>query len=80
MKHPCSLNRILIPSSLHWIKRLGERRGIIDMDKLWMGIAAAQSAATPAKSRGHGILSILAGVAITLLVGLGLCMLAVLNS
>ena len=50
------------------------------MDKLWMGIATAQSAATPAKSRGHGILSILAGVGITLVVGLGLCMLAVLNS
>jgi hypothetical protein len=69
-----------MPSPLDSTKRLGERRGIIDMDKFWMGIATAQSAATPAKSRGHGILSILAGVGITLLVGLGLCMLAVLNS
>ena len=50
------------------------------MDKFWMGIAAAQNPGTPAESRGHGILSILAGVGITLLVGLGLCMLAVLNS
>jgi hypothetical protein len=80
MKRPCSLNGILMPSPLDSTNRLGERRGIIDMDKLWMGIATAQSAATPAKSRGHGILSILAGVGITLLVGLGLCMLAVLNS
>ena len=49
------------------------------MDKFWMGIAAAQTAANGAKPRGHGVLSILAGVGITLLIGLGLCMLAALN-
>ena len=50
------------------------------MDKFWMGMAAAQSSASGANPRAQGVFSILACVGITLVLGIGLCMLALLNS
>jgi hypothetical protein len=49
------------------------------MDTFWMSIAAAQSVASGVKPRGHGVLSILASVDITLTLDIGLCMLAALD-
>jgi hypothetical protein len=54
------------------------------MDKFWIGVAAAQNvdavaAAEPAKRR-HSVLSIIGGMAIALLVGAGMLVVAALNS
>jgi len=54
------------------------------MDKFWMGVAAAQNAnavagAKPAKGQ-HPVFSIIGGIAIALLIGAGMLVVAVLNS
>jgi hypothetical protein len=56
--------------------------GIADMDNFWMGIAAAQNAAagTKATDRGHRVLSIVGGIALAVLIGAGLLIVAALNS
>jgi hypothetical protein len=48
----------------------------------WLGIAAAQNAAASAKpaDRRHRVLSIVGGIVITLLIGGGLVVMAVLTS
>jgi hypothetical protein len=52
------------------------------MDNFWMGIAAAQNAVARTKpaNRRHRVLSIVGGIALALLVGVGLFMVAALNS
>jgi hypothetical protein len=51
------------------------------MGNFWMGIAAANAAAKVKPSiPAHRILSILAGVALALLIGAGLLIVAALNS
>jgi hypothetical protein len=54
------------------------------MDKFWMGVAAAQNAnavgeAKPAKRR-HPVFSIIGGIAIALLMGAGMLVVAALNN
>jgi hypothetical protein len=53
------------------------------MDKFWMGVAAAQNAnaVAGAKSakRRHSVLSIIGGIAIALLIGAGMLVVAALN-
>jgi hypothetical protein len=54
------------------------------MDKFWIGVAAAQNAnavagAKPAKRR-HPVLSIIGGIAIALLIGAGMFVVAALNN
>jgi hypothetical protein len=50
--------------------------------EFWAGMAAAQNAAASTKSanRRHRVLSIVGGIAITLLIGGGLLVMAVLSS
>jgi hypothetical protein len=52
------------------------------MDNFWMGIAAAQNAAAGTKptDRGHRVLSIVGGIALAVLIGAGLFIVAALNS
>ncbi len=52
------------------------------MDNFWMGIAAAQNAVAGTKpgNRRHRVLSIVGGIALTLLIGAGLLIVAALNS
>jgi hypothetical protein len=51
------------------------------MDNFWMGIAAAQNAAeTKPTDRRHGVLSIVGGIALAVLIGAGLFIVAALNS
>jgi hypothetical protein len=52
------------------------------MDNFWMGIAAAQNAVAGTKpaNRRHRVLSIVGGIALALLVGVGLFVVAALNS
>jgi hypothetical protein len=52
------------------------------MDKFWMGIAAAQNAVAGTKpaNRRHHVLLIVGRIALALLVGAGLFMVAALNS
>jgi hypothetical protein len=51
------------------------------MDNFWMGVAAAQNAVAGAKSaeRRHSVLSIIGGIAIALLIGAGMLVVAALN-
>jgi hypothetical protein len=57
-------------------------QGVADMGNFWMGIAAAHHAVAEGKSadRRHRVLSIVAGVALALLIGAGLFIVAALNS
>jgi hypothetical protein len=52
------------------------------MDNFWIGIAAAQNAvaATKPADRRHRVLSIVGGIALALLIGAGLLIVAALNS
>ena len=53
------------------------------MDKFWMGVAAAQNANAVAEAksaqRRHPALSVIGGIAIALLVGAGMLVVAALN-
>jgi hypothetical protein len=51
------------------------------MNDFWMGLAAAQSAAPGTKpaDRRHRVLSIVGGIALTLLIGCGLLVVAALS-
>jgi len=52
------------------------------MDKFWMGMAASQHAVARAKStdRRHRVLSVVGGIALALLIGAGLFIVAALNT
>jgi hypothetical protein len=52
------------------------------MGDFWMGIAAAQNAVAGTKpaNRRHRVLSIVGGIALALLIGAGLFIVAALNS
>ena len=52
------------------------------MNDFWMGIAAAQNAVAGTKpaDRRQRVLSIVGGIALTLLIGVGLFIVAALNS
>ena len=74
--------RILIPWSLD-CRPTGDLSGdSAGMDNFWMGIAAAQNAVagTEPANRRHRVLSIVGGIALTLLIGAGLFIVAALNS
>jgi hypothetical protein len=78
------------PSSLHptvgkiadFSSDMSWHGGIAGMDNFWMGIAAAQNAAAGTKptDRGHRVLSIVGGIALAVLIGAGLFIVAALNS